>query len=81
MVDALEWIMLQSNVPDRLRGRALGGWIFAIGFGWLGPISLGALAEVTSVGRAVATGGSLLLMVALISALVAPRLSRGEGRI
>jgi len=81
MVDALEWIMLQSNVPDRLRGRALGGWIFAIGFGWLGPVSLGALAEVTSVGRAVATGGSLLLVVALTSALVAPRLSRGEGRI
>ena len=81
MVDALEWIMLQTAVPDHLRGRALGGWIFAIGFGWLGPISLGALAEVTSVSWAVATGGSLLVLVALTSAVVAPRLSRGEGRI
>ena len=81
MVDALEWIMLQTAVPDHLRGRALGGWIFAIGFGWLGPLSLGALAEVTSVSWAVATGGSLLVLVALTSAVVAPRLSRGEGRI
>ena len=81
MVDALEWIMLQTAVPDHLRGRALGGWIFAIGFGWLGPISLGALAEVTSVSWAVATGGSLLVLVALTSAVVAPRLSRGAERI
>jgi len=81
MVDALEWIMLQTAVPDHLRGRALGGWIFACGFGWLGQISLGALADVTSVSWAVATGGSLLVLVALTSAVVAPRLSRGEGRI
>jgi hypothetical protein len=81
MVDALEWIMLQTAVPDHLRGRALGGWIFAIGFGWLGPISLGALAEVTSVSWAVATGGGLLVLVALISTVVAPRLSRGASRI
>ena len=81
MVDALEWIMLQTAVPDHLRGRALGGWIFAIGFGWLGPISLGALAEVTSVSWAVATGGGLLVLVAVTSAVVAPRMSRGAERI
>ncbi|MCY4616809.1 MAG: MFS transporter, partial [Chloroflexi bacterium] len=33
MVDALEWIMLQASVHDEGRGRALGGWNFAIGWG------------------------------------------------
>ena len=81
MVDALEWTMLQTNVPDRLRGRALGGWIFAIGFGWVGPITLGALADATSVARAVATSGSLLVVVAVMSVVLAPRLWRGAERI
>ena len=45
MVDALQWIMLQLNVRAEERGRALGGWNFAIGWGWLGPLALGALAE------------------------------------
>ena len=36
MVDALQWGLLQANVPDALRGRALGGWTLAVGFGWIG---------------------------------------------
>ena len=50
MIDALEWIMLQQSVEDGLRGRVLGAWNVAIGFGWIvGPLTLGALADATSV--------------------------------
>ena len=64
MVDTLEWIMLQDAVPAALRGRAVGGWHFAIGWGWIGPITLGALADATSVSVALTLGGAVLLAAA-----------------
>ena len=66
MVDALEWIMLQQSVPDQLRGRALGGWNFAIGWGWVGPIALGAIADAAGVPAALTISGSLLAASAAI---------------
>ncbi len=70
MVDALEWIMLQASVHAEVRGRALGGWNFAIGWGWLGPLGLGALADATSVPVALTLSGTLLVIFA-IAALAA----------
>ena len=64
MVDTLEWIMLQEAVPPPLRGRAVGGWHFAIGWGWIGPITLGALADATTVSSALTLGGTVLLFSA-----------------
>ena len=64
MVDALEWIMLQASVHADVRGRALGGWNFAIGWGWLGPLSLGAIADATSVPTALTLSGALLVAFA-----------------
>jgi predicted MFS family arabinose efflux permease len=64
MVDALEWIMLQASVHAEVRGRALGGWNFAIGWGWLGPLGLGALADATSVPTALTVSGMLLVVFA-----------------
>ena len=66
MVDALEWIMLQQSVPAELRGRALGGWNFAIGWGWIGPITLGAIAEATDVSAAMTLSGTLLAVTAAV---------------
>ncbi|MCA9849967.1 MAG: hypothetical protein KC461_04895, partial [Dehalococcoidia bacterium] len=41
-VDALQWIMLQGSVDERLRGRALGAWNLTIGIGWIvGPLTMG----------------------------------------
>jgi len=71
MVDALEWIMLQDSVPDALRGRALGGWNFAIGWGWIGPITLGAIADGTSVTTALTISGALLVTAAAVVLLTA----------
>ena len=68
MVDALEWMLLQASVDERLRGRVLGAWNLAIGWGWIGPVVLGALAEWIGVENALALSGALL---ALTGALVA----------
>ncbi len=74
MVDALQWIMLQASVPDRLRGRALGAWNVAIGFGWIGPLVLGAIADAASVGLALTLAGAILLATAAAAAVTSPRL-------
>jgi sugar phosphate permease len=74
MVDALEWIMLQASVDDRLRGRVLGAWNVAIGFGWIGPLLLGAIADATEVRLAFVIAGGVLGAVALVAAAASPRL-------
>ena len=43
--DAMEWTLLQATVPDDMRGRVIGGWIFAIGFGWVGHLAMGQWAR------------------------------------
>ena len=74
--DALQWTMLMENVPDDMRGRAMGGWIFAIGFGWAGSLELGIIAEVYSVGWALSVNGIGLLVLGVMALMFASRLRR-----
>jgi len=74
--DALQWTMLMANVPDDMRGRAMGGWIFAIGFGWAGSLELGVIAEVYSVGWALSVNGVGLLILGMLALMFAGRLRR-----
>lgn len=69
MFDALQWILLQAGVDDALRGRALGAWNVAIGFGWLGPLLLGGIADAVSVTAAFAVAGTVLIATAAATAL------------
>lgn len=63
MIDALEWTLLQANVRDELRGRVLGAWNMAIGMGWLGPVVIGAAADVIGVSNALSISGIILFVV------------------
>lgn len=63
MIDALEWTLLQANVRDELRGRVLGAWNMAIGMGWLGPVAIGAAADVIGVSNALSISGLMLFVV------------------
>jgi MFS family permease len=74
--DAMQWMLLQSSVPDEMRGRVIGGWMSAIGFGWLGPIMLGAIAEVAGTQWALAASGVLVVALA-----AAASLNRGLRRL
>lgn len=74
MFDALQWILLQAGVDDALRGRALGAWNVAIGFGWLGPLLLGAIADTVSVTAAFALAGAVLVVTAAVVTMTATQL-------
>ena len=64
MFDALQLALLQASVPDEIRGRVIGAWVAAIGFGWLGPVLLGLVAELLGVRWGIALGGAVALVLA-----------------
>ncbi len=74
--DALQWVLLQGNMPVGMRGRAIGGWIWAIGFGWVGPIALGAAGEAVGVQWTIAGSGGIVVISAVGTALFVARLRR-----
>jgi len=74
--DAMQWILLQLNVPDSMRGRAVGAWLFAIGFGWVGHLGLGVLGEYFGVQEALAIAGMGVFSVGVLALLVSPNLRR-----
>ena len=60
--DAMQWTLLQESVPENTRGRAIGGWAFATGFGWIGILGLGALGAAFGVRWTIATAGALVIV-------------------
>ncbi len=74
--DAMQWTLLQLNVPESMRGRAIGAWVFAIGFGWVGHLGLGALGELFGVQWALAGAGIMVSVTGLIALFTAPKLRR-----
>ena len=76
MFDAMEWTLLQANVPNRLRGRAIGGWVFAIGFGWVGHLAMGAVGELIGVRWALGGAGLIVAATSLIALAISPVLRR-----
>ncbi len=74
--DAMQWILLQANVPEHMRGRAIGGWVFAIGFGWVGHIGLGALGELIGVQWALGGAGLLVFATGVVLTRATSRLRR-----
>jgi MFS family permease len=66
-VDALEWIILQAEVPDEYRGRVIGAWNVCIGLGWLGPVVIGAMAELVGIPVALAAFGVVLSLSGALS--------------
>ena len=76
MFDAMEWTLLQAHVPNRLRGRAIGGWVFAIGFGWVGHLAMGAVGDAFGVRWAIGGAGMIVVVTSVIALAVAPVLRR-----
>ena len=72
--DAMQWTLLQRHVPDDMRGTAIGGWVFAIGFGWIGHLAMGAVAQAIGVQWAIAGAGGLVVLTGLIILAVSSKL-------
>jgi Na+/melibiose symporter-like transporter len=75
-VDTLYKTLMQSNVPNEQRGRAMGSWVVSIGVAPVGHLSLGAMAGVLGAVVAVSFNGSLLLGVSIATALGLPNIRR-----
>ena len=63
--DTLGQSLLQRNVDDAERGSAMGIWFFAIGFGPIGLVTLGAAAKAVGAPTALAISGTLLVLFAI----------------
>ena len=74
MFDTIQMTLLQQNVPDDARGRAIGGWVFAINFAWIGQMALGYVAESFGVEWALAGAGGLVIATGLTAFLASPGL-------
>ena len=75
-VDTLYKTLMQSNVPNEQRGRAMGSWVVSIGVAPVGHLSLGAIAGVLGAPGALLINGSLLLGVSIATALGLPNIRR-----
>jgi MFS family permease len=64
-LDTLAQSLLQQSVDDSERGSAMGIWFFAIGFGPLGHLGIGAAANAFGAPTAMVISGSLLVLLAV----------------
>jgi MFS family permease len=74
MSDLLTQSLVQSAVPNELRGRAMGSWSLAIGVGPLGTLQIGALAAAAGITVALTANGLVLLTLGIASLVLSKRL-------
>ena len=74
--DILSQSLVQTVVPDELRGRAMGSWVLAVGLGPAGHLQIGLLASVLTVSLALMIHGIGLLAFAAGAFVIFPRLRR-----
>jgi len=74
--DAMQHILLQLNVSEDQRGRAMGIWQLSIGFGVLGSVTLGILAERLGAPLAQSIFGAVMVIIFCVLMLLVPRLRK-----
>ncbi|MFH1180589.1 MAG: MFS transporter, partial [Candidatus Bathyarchaeota archaeon] len=72
--DAMQHILLQLNVSEEQRGRAMGIWQLSIGFGLIGSVSLGILAESFGAPFAQSIYGVIMVVIFFVLMLAVPKL-------
>ena len=77
-VDTLHKTLMQSNVPDSQRGRAMGSWVLSIGVAPIGHLGVGAMAGALGAPAALLINGSILTFVGISAAIGLPRIRRLE---
>ena len=77
-VDTLYKTLMQSNVPNEQRGRAMGSWVVSIGVAPVGHVGVGALAAVLGAPGALLLNGSVLAAISVTAAVKLPKIRRLE---
>ncbi|MGH2542686.1 MAG: MFS transporter, partial [Ardenticatenaceae bacterium] len=76
--DTLYKTLMQANVSNEQRGRAMGSWVLSIGVAPAGHIGLGAIAGAIGAPGAVLINGSVLAFISIATMLGLPRIRRLE---
>ena len=74
--DILSQSLVQTVVPNELRGRAMGSWVLAVGLGPAGHLQIGALASALTVSAALMVHGIGLIAVAVGALAFFPKIRR-----
>ena len=77
-VDTLYKTLMQSNVPDEQRGRAMGSWVLSIGAAPVGHLGGGGLAAALGAQGALLVNGAVLAGISLVAAIGLPKIRRLE---
>ena len=72
--DAMSQVLLQLNVEEEQRGRAMGIWQLSIGFGVIGSMTLGTLAEIYGASLAQSAFGGIMVLIAAMMYVTVPKL-------
>ena len=75
-LDTLNRTLMQENVPNEQRGRAMGSWTLSIGTGPVGKLGIGALGEAIGAPGALLVNGAILAMVGVSAAVGLPKIRR-----
>ena len=74
--DTLYKTLMQENVPNEQRGRAMGSWVLAIGTAPTGHLEVGWVAGILGAPRALLINGGILAFANLVSGVAMPRIRR-----
>lgn len=74
--DTLYKTLMQENVPNEQRGRAMGSWVLSIGMAPVGHLGIGGLASFLGAPGALLVNGAVLTFVSLTAAVGLPRIRR-----
>ena len=75
-VDTLYKTLMQENVTDEQRGRAMGSWVLSVGVAPVGHLGIGGLAGVLGALGALLVNGAVLSFVSLATVAGLPRIRR-----
>ena len=74
--DIIYRTIMQSNVSNEERGRAMGSWTLSIGTAPVGHLGIGAMAGALGAQGALLVNGGILAFLAVASAIALPRIRR-----
>jgi hypothetical protein len=72
-LDILQQTLMQMAVPNADRGRAVGYWVAALGFGPIGHLEIGLLAAMAGAPLAMAVNGTVVAAVFMAAVAVRAR--------
>ena len=75
-VDTLYKTLMQSNVSNEQRGRAMGSWVLSIGMAPIGHLGVGGMAGALGAPGALLINGSILTALSVSALLGLPRIRR-----